>query len=84
MEGGEGGEGGGERGRRGSNGERGRDGGRGTNEAHSPGLVVAPIHPCVLAVVRERPSSFAGGRLGSRAVVLVRGRPSSFVGVRSC
>ena len=81
---GERGEGGGGRGRRGSNGERGRDGGRGTNEAHSPGLVVAPIHPCVLAIVRERPSWFVGGRPRSQAVVLVRGRSSSCVGVRLC
>ena len=69
---------------RGNNGGRGRDGGRGTKEAHSPGLVIAPIHPCVLAVVREGPSWFVGGRLGLRAVVLVHGCPSSFMAVRSC
>ena len=46
--------------------------------------VVAPIRPCVLAIIRERPSSFTGGCLGLRAVVLVHGRPCSFVGIRSC
>ena len=54
--------------------------GGGTNEAHSPGLIITPVHPCVLAVIHEWPSSFIGSRAHLQAVVLVRGWSSSFMG----
>ena len=44
---------------------------------HSPGLVVARVRSCVLAVVRGRSS-----RAPSSSFVSVRGRASSSVGVR--
>ena len=44
---------------------------------HLPGLVVARVRSCVLAVVRGR-----SARARSSSFVSVRGRPALFVGVR--
>ena len=61
---------------------RGRDGGRGTSDTHSPGLIITPVCPCVLAIICGWLSSFMGSCLCLQAVVFVCGHLFLLAGIR--